>query len=155
MFLIYRRSSALQMLALSLIVLTTVASCVAKVDYMSKISSALLEQVELRREQIASPDDQRLKQMQDLGLSVVNLDRQLVYLYVKDPLSPEQADDLKDLGVHVHEDSWIPAVGNHPLGFFIADVPVDRLESMAARDYIVRLDTAERRSLPLCPVNGY
>ncbi|MBN1689463.1 MAG: hypothetical protein JW901_00400 [Dehalococcoidia bacterium] len=127
----------------------------AKIDYMGKISSALLDQVELRREQIASPDNQRLKQMQDMGLSMVNLDRQLVYLYVKEPLSTEQADDLSALGVNVHEDSWIPAVGNHPLGFFIADMPVDKLESLAARDYIVRLDTGERQSMPVCPVPDY
>jgi len=138
-----------------LVAITSMTSCVVKTGHMSKVSATLLEQVELRREQIASPDDERLKQMQDLGLSVVNLNRQLVYVYVKEPLSPEQADDLNSLGVNVHEDSWIPAVGNHPLGFFIAGMPVDKLESLAARDYIVRLDTAERQSLPQCPVSNY
>ncbi|MCX5993338.1 MAG: hypothetical protein NT177_03865 [Chloroflexi bacterium] len=124
-------------------------------DYMSKVSSTLLQQVELRREQIASPNAERLKQMQDMGLSTADLDKQLVFIYVKEPLSTAQADDLSALGVNVHADSWIPPVGSHPLGFFIAGMPVDTLEALATRDYVARLDTAERQSLPQCPVTNY
>jgi hypothetical protein len=57
--------------------------------------------------------------------------------------------------VNVHADSWIPPVGSHPLGFFIADMPADKLEALAARDYVDKLDTAERQSLPQCPVTNY
>ncbi len=142
-------------LGLALVMIVIVPSCADKIDHMSKISDTLLVQVELRREQIASPDDQRLKQMQDLGLSVSKLDRQLVYIYVNGPLSMEQAEDLISLGIDVIEDTWIPAVGNHPLGFFIAEMPVDRLESLAARDYIARLDTAERKAQSQCQVLDY
>jgi len=140
---------------LILVASTGAISCGAKTDHMSKISSTLLEQVELRREQIASPDDERLKQMQDMGLSMGNLEKQLVFIYVNDQLTLEQVEDLRALGVNVHADSWIPAVGSHPLGFFIAEIPVDKLEELAARDYIIRLDTAERQSLPQCPVTSY
>ena len=129
-------------------------SCVGKMDYMSKVSGALLQQVELRREQIASPDPERLKQMQDMGLSTVDLYRQMVFVYVREPLSAAQAEDLNALGVKMQADSWIPPVGSHPLGFFIAEMPVDRLEALAARDYVARLDTAERQSLPQCPGNA-
>jgi len=124
-------------------------------DNMSKVSGVLLEQVELRREQMASPNAERLKQMQDLGLSMKNLDKQLVFVYVKEPLNTAQSEDLSALGVIMHADSWIPPVGSHPLGFFIAEMPVDKLEDLSARDYIVKLDTAERQSLPQCPVINY
>jgi len=124
-------------------------------DYMGKVSGALLQQVELRRDQIASPDAERLKQMQDMGMSAGDLDKQIVFIYVKEPLSTAQAEDLSALGVNVHADSWIPPVGSHPLGFFIAEMPVDKLEALAARDYVARLDTAERQSLPQCPVTDY
>jgi hypothetical protein len=130
-------------------------ACAEKMDYMSKVSSTLLQQVELRREQIATPTAERLKQMQDMGLSTADLDKQLVFIYVKEPLSIAQAEDLSALGVIVHADSWIPPVGSHPLGFFIAGMPVDTLEALAARDYVARLDTAERQSLPQCPVTNY
>lgn len=130
-------------------------SCAEKMDYMNKVSGALLQHVELRREQIASPNPERLKQMQDMGLSTADLNQQLVFIYVKEPLGTAQAEDLNTIGVKMHADSWIPPVGSHPLGFFIADMPVDKLESLAARDYVARLDTAERQSLPQCPVTNY
>jgi len=138
-----------------LVAITSMTSCAIKKDNTSKVSATLLEQVELRREQIASPDNERLKQMQDMGLSTGELEKQLLFIYVRQPLSAAEAEDLNALGVKVHADSWIPAVGSHPLGFFIAGMPVDKLEALAARDYIVRLDTAERQSLPQCPVNSY
>ena len=142
-------------MVLMLVTAAATLSCAEKMDYMSKVSSTLLQQVELRREQIASPNAERLKQMQDMGLSTADLDKQLVFIYVKEPLSAVQAEDLNTLGVKVHADSWIPPVGSHPLGFFIAQMPVDSLEALAARDYVAKLDTAERQSLPQCPVINY
>jgi len=139
----------------TLVAMTGTTSCAVKIDPMSKVSGALLEQVELRREQITTPDAERLEQMQDMGLLTENLTRQRIFVYVREPLSTAQAEDLITLGVNVHKDSWIPAVGDHPLGFFIAEIPVDILEELAARDYVVRLDTAERQALPVCPTISY
>jgi hypothetical protein len=150
--------SRYRIVAVLIFILVTIlgtVSCDAKMDYMSKVSGTLLEQVELRREQIVSSNAERLKQMQDMGLSTGDLNKQLVFIYIKEPLSAMQSEDLSALGVKVHADSWIPAVGSHPLGFFIAEMPVDKLEALAARDYIARLDTAERQSLPQCPVTNY
>jgi len=149
------RYQTVVILILALIAMSSTFSCMEKIDYMSKVSGALLEQVELRREQIASPDTERLKLMQDMGLSTGDLARQLIFVYVREPLNTAQEEDLITLGVNVHRDSWIPAVGDHPLGFFIAEMPVGVLESLAARDYIVRLDTAERLALPVCPTISY
>ncbi len=150
-----RRYQIAMISILALIVMSTSVSCMVKTDYMSKVSGVLLEQVELRREQIAMPDDERLKQMQDMGLSTGDLNKQLVFVYVEEHLSDTQVEELSALGVDVHEDSWIPAVGNHLLGFFIAEMPVDKLEELAARDYIIRLDTGERQSQSVCPVTNY
>jgi len=149
------RYRTVAVLMFMLVTITGMVSCVEKVDYMSKVSSTLLQQVELRRDQIVSPDAERLKQMQDMGMSTGDLKKQPVFIYVKEPLNEKQSEDLSALGVNVHTDSWIPPVGSHPLGFFIAEMPVDKLEAVAARDYIARLDTAERQSLPQCPVTNY
>jgi hypothetical protein len=150
-----RRYRIVATLIYILVAILGMVSCVVKMDYMSKVSGTLLQQVELRREQIVSPDAERLKQMQAMGLSTGDLSKQLVFVYVKEPLSTAQAEDLSALGVNVHTDSWIPPVDSHPLGFFIAEIPVDKLEALAARDYIARLDTADRQSLPQCPVTDY
>jgi hypothetical protein len=149
------RYGMVAVLMLMLVTITGMVSCVEKMDYMSKVSGTLIQQVELRREQIVSPSAERLKQMQDMGMSTGDLKTQPVFIYIKEPLSTAQSEDLSALGVNMHMDTWIPPVGNHPLGFFIAEMPVDKLEAVAARDYIARLDTAERQSLPQCPVTNY
>lgn len=149
------RHGIIAALALILVTVTGMVSCAVNMDYMGKVSGTLLQQVELRRDQIASPDAERLKQMQDMGLSTADLRKQLVFVYVKEPISTAQAEDLSAMGVNVHTDTWIPPVDSHPLGFFIAEMPVDKLEALAARDYVARLDTAERQSLPQCPVTNY
>jgi hypothetical protein len=150
-----RRCRMLAVLILTVVTVIGMASCVEKMDCMNKVSSTLLQQVELRREQIVSPNTERLKQMRDMGMSSGDLKTQPIFIYVKEPLSTLQSEDLRTIGVNVHIDTWIPPVGSHPLGFFIAEMPVDKLEALAARDYISRLDTAERQSLPQCPVINY
>jgi hypothetical protein len=149
------RYGMVAVLMLMLVTIIGMVSCVDEMDYRSKVSGTLLQQVELRREQILSPNAERLKQMQDIGMSTGDLKKQPVFIYVKEPLSAAQSDDLSALGVNMHTDSWIPPVGSHPLGFFIAEMQVDKLEALASRDYISRLDTAERQSLPQCPVTNY
>ncbi|MGD0854783.1 MAG: hypothetical protein ABSA18_03150 [Dehalococcoidia bacterium] len=130
------------------LVLTSVPSCSGKPDALSKVSSSLLQQVEIRRQQIASPNDQRLKQMQDMGMNPGNLKVQQVFIYLKEPLTATQEKQLTEMGVKIYPDSWIPPVGNNPTGFLTAEMPVDMLEALAQIDFIIRLDTSERKSSP-------
>ena len=51
---------------------------------------------------------------------------------------------LSSLGVTVYPESWIPPVGNHPNGFILAEMPVDKLDGLAAKSYVIALDTAEK-----------
>jgi hypothetical protein len=115
---------------------------------MSKVNSNLLQQIEMRRQQTASPSDQRLKQMQDMGMNTGNLKVQRVFIYLKETLTASQEKELSDMGVRIYPDSWIPPVGNNPTGFLTAEMPVDMLETLARAGFIVRLDTAERKSFP-------
>jgi len=137
------------------IIMTGAVSCAEKEDNINKVSGVLLQQVDLRKEQMASPSEERLIQMKDMGLIMHDLNAQLVFIYVKGAFSLQEEQELGDLGVKVHPDSWIPPVGSHPYGFYIAEMPVEKLEVLAAKDYIIKLDTAERQSLPQCPVNNY
>jgi hypothetical protein len=114
----------------------------------SKVSSLLIQQISLRQAQIASPTSDRLAQMHAQGMHTENLDIQRVYIYVKQQLTPSKTSELQALGITVYPDSWIPPVGNNPNGFYLADLPLDKLESLAAKDYVVRLDTAEQMSQP-------
>lgn len=125
-------------------------SCSKTFDPTHKVSQALLFQVELRRQQIAAPTDQRLEQMNALGMITDNLTIQRVFIYTKEILTPEQEQELTEMGIKINADSWIPPLGDNPLGFFIAEMPSDKLEELTAKDYIVKLDTAEREALPRC-----
>ncbi|RPJ60782.1 MAG: hypothetical protein EHM12_05900 [Dehalococcoidia bacterium] len=123
-------------------------SCSDKPDAMNKVSGSLLQQVEMRRQQVASPSEQRLKQMQDMGMDTSDVKVQRVFIYLKETLTSSQEKELATMGVRIHPDTWIPPVGNNPTGFLIAEIPVDKLETLARADFIVRLDTAEKRAYP-------
>jgi hypothetical protein len=114
----------------------------------SKASSLLLLQISLRREQLASPTPERLSQMQSQGMNTTNLNVQRIFIYLKQPLTPAQTSELQALGITIYLNSWIPPAGNNPDGFYLADLPIDKLDTLAAKDYVVRLDTAERQLKP-------
>jgi hypothetical protein len=115
----------------------------------SKATSLLFLQISLRREQLASPTKERLAQMQSQGMNTSNLNIQRIFIYLKQPLTPAQTGELQALGITVYLNSWIPPAGNNPDGFYLADLPVDKLDALAAKYYVVRLDTAEKQLHPL------
>jgi hypothetical protein len=117
-----------------------------------KASSQLLIQVNLKEEQIADPDPERLEQMRSMGINVDNLEVQRIFIHLEQAPDASQIEELELMGITLYPDSWIPPVGNHPTGFVIADMPVDKLEELAEKDYVIRLDTAERT---FEPQNGF
>jgi hypothetical protein len=114
-------------------------------DTQSKASSSLLAQVALRQEQMSNPSEERLAQMKLLGMNMTNIGIQRIYIYLKEKLSDAQSQELKEMGIVIYPDSWIPPVGNHPNGYLLADMPVDSLDTLARLDYVVKLDTAEKK----------
>ena len=113
-----------------------------------KASPQLVSQVKLREDQIAEPNTQRLEQMKEMGMRVDNLGIQQIFIYLAQAPNAAQIAELKTMGLTIYMDSWIPPVGAHPTGFLIADMPVDILEALAKKEYVVKLDTAERQLQP-------
>ncbi len=113
-----------------------------------KVSSQLLAQVNLRKEQIAEPTTDRLEIMKNMGMRIDNLEIQRIFIHLNEELNPPQIEELEGMGLTLYLDSWIPSVGAHPTGFLIADMPIDKLEELARKDYVVRLDTAEQMLQP-------
>ena len=113
-----------------------------------KVSSELLAQVGLRRQQIAQPTEARLQQMIDLGMDVSDLEIQRIYIHMEQAPDASQSAEMEALGITLYPDSWIPPVGVHPTGFLLADMPVDSLEELADKEYVVSLDTAEHVLMP-------
>jgi len=109
-----------------------------------KASALLLLQIDLREKQLASPIPERLEQMKAMGMRTENLGMQRIFIHLSQEPTAQQIDELKTMGITPYSDSWIPAVGGHPTGFIVADMPVDKLDELAGKDYVVRLDTAEQ-----------
>lgn len=114
----------------------------------AKASFELLQQVSIRRQQLSNPTAETLARMKELGMRTEPLNVQRVFIYLKEPMTAQQAAELKAIGVTPYPESWIPPVGNHPAGYILADMPVDSLDSLAARDFVLRLDTAEKKLEP-------
>ncbi len=116
-----------------------------------KVGSQLHTQISLRKEQIADPTPDRLEIMKNMGMRVDNLETQRIFIHLTRELNPSQIQEIEAEGITLYPDSWIPPVGNHPTGFLIADMPVNRLAVLTGKGYVVRLATAERQ---LQPQNG-
>jgi hypothetical protein len=109
-----------------------------------KASALLLLQIDLREQQLAAPTLERLEQMKAMGMRTENLGVQRIFIHLVQEPTPSQIDELQTMGITLYLDSWIPAVGEHPTGFLVADMPIDKLDELADKYYVVRLDTAEQ-----------
>ncbi|MGE5313130.1 MAG: S8 family peptidase [Acidobacteriota bacterium] len=69
-------------------------------------------------------------------------------IYAEHAPTPAETAELEERGVRAYPASWIPAVGNHPLGFFIAKVPVDKIGDVLSMMSVRKMDSAERLSHP-------
>jgi len=125
-----------------------ITSCATVAMPNQKASSLLLFQIELRQQQIVSPTPERLQQMKNMGLNVDNLAIQRIFIYLGEPITPAQVQELQAIGITLYLDSWIPPAGEHHEGFLVADMPLNKLAELAAKDYVLRLDSAEKVAQP-------
>jgi hypothetical protein len=110
-----------------------------------KISPLLKLQIQLKNSYKEQPSSDKLSIMESMGMRVEEIDKQLIFIHVKRKLSISRIEAIKKIGAIVYEDSWIPPLENHPTGFILASVPIDRLFSLARKPYVIRLDTAEEK----------
>ena len=139
-------SKRLLPLAICLGLVLTSCAMIATPD--EKASSLLLSQIELRQQQIIDSSSERLQQMKDMGMNMDDLNIQRIFIYLSEPLTQPQIAELQELGITLYLDSWIPPVGNHAAGFLTADMPIDKLHELASKDYVLKLDSAERVAKP-------
>jgi len=109
-----------------------------------KASALLLLQINLREKQLAAPTPERLEQMKAMGMRTENLGMQRIFIHLAQQPTAQQIDELEAMGITPYPDSWIPPVGGHPTGFIVADMPIDKLDELAGKDYVVQLDTTEQ-----------
>ena len=121
-------------------------TAIKKTDKIEKKISGLLKfQVQLRKSYVKQSTPERLSAMKKMGMKTEEIDKHLVYVHAEKKLSASEIKSLKKMGVIVGEDSWIPPLKNHPTGFVIASMPVNRLYELAKKSFVVRLETAEKK----------
>ena len=128
--------------------LSKLESTAGKSKVEKKIGGLLKLQIQLKNSYKEQPIPERLNTMQKMGMRTKEIDKHLVFIHLKEKLSPSKVAELKKIGVIVHEDSWIPPLKNHPTGYVIASMPVDRLYDLAEKPFVVKLETAEQKLEP-------
>jgi len=111
----------------------------------AKVSVLLSLQVEakLRCQQVQLTAGE-LSMMQAGGMNMEDLETQRIFIHLAQEPTVKQLDELESMGITPYPDSWIPPVGEFPTGFIVADMPVDKLGTLAGIDYVAQLDTAEQ-----------
>ena len=117
----------------------------------SKVSSLLSLHIRIKTSQPANNLQGTTKPAgvdpQTRGETTV-VDKEQIFIHFSQQPTTAQLNELNSLGVTVYLDSWMPPVNNFKTGFVLAEMPVDKLDSLAAKNYIVSLDTAEQQLSP-------
>jgi len=110
-----------------------------------KVAALLKLQVSAKvRCQQVPPTADELGMMEARGMKTENLGMQRIFIHLAQEPTPSQIDELQAMGIIPYPDSWIPPVDEYPTGFIVADMPVNKLDELAGKDYVVQLDTAEQ-----------
>jgi Tol biopolymer transport system component len=120
----------------------------------SKVSGLLSLHVQIKKNQMTKSSDDELKSLvldqQSIDeIILTDIDKERVFLHFTEQPTESQIQELNSLGVTVYSDSWIPPVNNFKTGFVLAEIPVDKLDSLINKSYIVFIDTAEQMLSPL------
>jgi hypothetical protein len=115
----------------------------------TKATSLLLLQINLRQQQLADPMPERLEQMKAMGMRIENLEVQRIFIHLVQEPTAQQLNELEAMGITPYPGSWIPSAEGQSAGFMVADMPIDKLEELSSKDYVVKLDTAEQVLEPL------
>lgn len=115
----------------------------------TKATSLLLIQINLRQQQLTDPTPERLEQMQARGMNTEDLEMQRIFIHLVREPTAEQVEELESIGITPYPDSWIPSAEGPSAGFMVADMPIDKLDELAGKAYIIQLDTAEQPLEPM------
>jgi subtilisin family serine protease len=120
-------------------------------DPSSKISPLLALQVEAKTQLALEPLAQTGAEAERIdtlaiatGMRTEDLTCQRIFIHFEQEPTQSQLAELQGLGITAYADSWIPPVGDHPTGFILADMPIDKLNELAAKNYVISLNTAEQ-----------
>src|SRR3989304_8242767 len=71
-----------------------------------------------------------------------------VVIYSSEYPTQEILSGLMEKGISIKANAWIPPVSKHPYGFFITQVPANKIIDLLSSDFVKRIDIAEEISYP-------
>lgn len=71
-----------------------------------------------------------------------------VVIYFEDEPQETQKTVLEDDGVICYWETWTPPMKNHPYGFVLAELPVEKFEVTLSKNFVKKMDTAEYEAQP-------
>ena len=88
------------------------------------------------------------KYMQVNGLLSPEEATEQIIIYLSEYPSADQITSLQLLNVDCFLEVWTPPMPNHPYGFFIAEMPVDKFIETLSLSFIKKIDTGEYENFP-------
>ena len=71
------------------------------------------------------------------------LDYILLTIYFSEKPSVDKMLNFENAGAELFPESWIPPLENHPYGFMIAKVPVDKVNALLSENFVIKVGSAE------------
>lgn len=105
-----------------------------------KIGAHLRAQIKEKESFIKAPTSAKYKGLKSLGMKEAR--KHSVFMHFKKKPNKRQIKSLSRLSVETSE-SWIPPNNIHKTGFIVAQVPLDKIQKVAKKYYVKKMETAE------------
>jgi subtilisin family serine protease len=116
----------------------------ATFDPAEKMGALLSYQITLKQEYLAHPDISVAQALSASAGTHWDPKRQRLFLYLKVSPGLRFLQQIQALGITAYPETWVPAVGIHPMGVMLAEAPMQQVRELASLEDVVRLDTAEQ-----------
>lgn len=83
-----------------------------------------------------------------LNPELIEVPTEIVAVYMESFPTSAEITQLEAENIKCYTDCWIPPLSNHPMGFFLAAVPVNKLDKALSFTFIKKMDTAEYQNVP-------
>ena len=104
--------------------------------YQKVLSGKLLEKISAKKYQLKKGE---ITQSESFSKVVI---------YFEDEPQETQKTVLNNDGVICYWETWTPPMENHPYGFVLAELPVEKFEVTLTKDFVKKMDTAEYEAQP-------
>ena len=105
-------------------------------EYSSKISSS---------EVLRLLNEKNYLKLLNKGIANDKTDYILLSVYTNEELSFDQINSLESDRIQLFRGTWIPPLENYPYGFTLAKVPIEKINSLLSKNFVMEVGSAENQ----------